>query len=136
MNLDRIERNRVLFLILLILIGWGCYHTNYSELKHEDGLLFEKQYNAAHTDTWLMPVSCGKDCTMMVPVSEYYPDRWYLYFQCQHGRFKTQVQQSLYDKLPNNSKVRIAYFDILHEYKDHTNHSGYKFVDAELQSNL
>jgi len=132
--MNRTERNRYLFLVLLLLLG--CYKSSYSDLKHENGLLFEKQYEAAHTLTWFMPVSRGEDCMSMVPVSEHYPDRWFLFFQCEHGRFKTEVTQPIYDKLPNNSKVRIAYFDILHEYKDHTNHAGFKFVDAELQSNL
>lgn len=123
-------------LIAIALVCAGCYKTSYSDIQYEDGYVLEREYHAAYTTTWVMPVSCGKNCTTYIPMTDSHPERWTISFHCQHGQFTVESDRTLFDKLSNGQQVRIEYLDIFHEYKSRTNHAGFKFITAEALANL
>lgn len=44
--------------------------------KISEGTIYEKEFEPAHTNSWVQPVFTGK-YFIYIPQSDYYPDSWY-----------------------------------------------------------
>lgn len=94
-----------LFLFLFFLILYGIYFAVDSWFVGEQdgiGVVSDKYFSESHTTTtWIMS---GK---VMIPITNYYPDTWGIWFSVDGKQDSIEVDESLYDKVNVGDRFSI-----------------------------
>jgi len=105
--------------VLLLLLFFSCTHN--SELKHESGIVVEKQFSPEFNGNGSgVGISTGGD---MVITSNtiHKAEQFMIVFKCQHNVVFAINRKELYTNLNKNDTVDIQYYEILNsdnEVKD------------------
>lgn len=67
-----------------------------------------KRFDPAHTETYMQTIQSG-NTTIIVPQTNYYPDRYYLQLQVKNLSGEQQVNVSTYNEMRQGNIVEVKY---------------------------
>jgi hypothetical protein len=103
---------KIKFFIILI-IASGCYHK--SELKHEKGIVIEKQY-FPDTNQTVTGTGFSSNGSLIITTHQIGEDEKYIViFKCEHGVVFSVNKSMVYGKLEKGDNVEIDYYELLND---------------------
>jgi hypothetical protein len=98
-------------LILIVMVCLGCTH--YSEVKHESGVVVEKQYfpDTQQTVSGSGMTSDGKMVFTTHQIGE--SEKYIVIFKCDHGVVFSINRNDVYAQVDKGDEVTISYREIL-----------------------